>query len=297
MGAPKLDPHLAEVLEDLARNGPPDGIFKRLTPRAQGGTHGTPRETLSIAQAGLGNMERQLLRFHREELALVLRRAFLSSFYATRTQPLYMVKPLLSREELEGDARSAVDRASPDCFTYRSNHFLRLLLRGEPVTSPKEQLSMLVASLRLDDHPHGRLYCAQVHMSLGETGEVRSIAWPMLTKGTWATRAAANSYWREAANTDGDLAGADAHTLTAVRHALAADDWNLAAHDAAGLLLRCFAGETTIGLSSITSELPQDLPLSAFLKSMTRQAVAAGQVSLGTQERLLDWLSTTQHEG
>jgi hypothetical protein len=297
MGAPKLDPHLREVLEDLVRTGPSDGFFTKMQPERIGGIFRAPDEPVSIARAGFSSLERHLVRFHREELALILRKAFLTSFYSVNPEPVYMIKALPDHVDLERDAQDAMNRAHPGCFSYRSGHFLRQILRGEAVTSADEQFSMLVASLRLEDHPHGRLYCAQVHMHAGSTDDVRSIVGPMLRSGCASTLSAAHSYWREAANTDGDFAEADAHTIKAVQLALDAGDPHLAGHDAAGLLLRYFMNETSLNLNSIVRELPHDLPLAEFLTTITEQARFAGQLKPETMDRVHDWLTGTHYEG
>jgi len=184
MSAILIEPELRQVLEDVVRQSPDSSIFKSFTPTRFNKTFDLPDQTISIAQAGLGTAERELVRVHRDKLAWVLREAFLVNFYAGDgadwvTAPAH----LPNNDELRAKATRIQNSASSAAYRYRTGHYLRRVTRGEPIAHPDDQSSLLLASLRLCDHPTGRVGLANLAMKRMDLRGVQSIVRNLLDRG------------------------------------------------------------------------------------------------------------------
>jgi len=285
MGAPKLDPHLREVLEDLVRTGPADGYFAKLQPEQIGGVFRAPDEPVSIARAGFSSLERHLVRFHREELALVLRKSFLTSFFAVHPKPagdFHLDPP----RTLAARAEEAANHVCPEAYTYRSSHFLRRILQGEPITNPAEQISMLVASMRLEDHAHARHYYAMCLLRDEQFESVKQCIRPLISHSAPESTVAAYGLWRETLVAAGNMQAAQetctktihlarkwdidtiGSTETVALHMLAALDGNDGALDRAAH----FATPNADELSAFGSLLEENLRLGHIQPENARRA-------------------------
>ena len=292
MGAPKLDPHLREVLQDLVESGPADGFFAKMQPEHIGGVFRAPDEPVSIARAGFSSLERHLVRFHREELALVLRKAFLTSFYTVNPKPVCQGE-LPDPTELVRASREAMQRATPGTFTYRSSHFLRRILRGEAITSSDDQISMLVASMRLEDHAHARHYYAMCFRSKRDFETVRTSIAPLLDSANPLAAVPALGLWRECLESMGNLGGAQETSLQA---ALLASQNGL--DELADVERSFLCGSALLGLGPISfDELPSRVRVArheqASASGIVRRLATRTHIKSTRLQRALEQLKVT----
>ena len=173
---PTIDPHLDEVLHDIARD-PRARMFVTSPRQLLHGLSGTiPR--LSPRQPGLTSAERELLTVHREEVAELLYRSALRRIYDAPEPAVHMNRwidtdrkvKLLTEDEVSTRARVAlVGRVQGEAWSWATSVLREHLVQS---TSPRPSATNLaLASLRLIPKPTTRI-CAGI--ALLEDGELYS---------------------------------------------------------------------------------------------------------------------------
>ena len=171
--ATPIDPALREVLEDVAKQAKPGSLFRGLGPDRIGGAFTLPDQQVSVATAGLTVAERELVRSHREELASVLRGAFLRSHFNPQGHlaPVRIDFEPESYQSLASRARRLIGADAEVAYRHRTGHYLLRVTREESVDQFDDQASLLVASLRLQDKWSARHYYAMLQYRHGHFKE------------------------------------------------------------------------------------------------------------------------------
>lgn len=150
-----IDPRIEEILRDVTVQ--PSGTSLLRVPSAEIGRRLSGRAwTVEERSRLLTNAERELVRMHREEVALLLRRAALAGVLAEfdgRVLPLDPADPGPDREQVARKARSLHDAA---CLPQDAWRGLELLRRAAG-PGPRE---LALASLRLAPSDEARIYLA-----------------------------------------------------------------------------------------------------------------------------------------
>ena len=180
--ATPIDPALREVLEDVAKQAKPGSLFRGLGPDRIGGAFTLPDQQVSVATAGLTVAERELVRSHREELASVLRGAFLHSVSKERRG----LNPVRTLEESDGvsqlgrkAARLGIQVDSMG-LPYRVQHYLDRIVDGCVIEGEDDQASLLVASMRLSSIWVGRHFFALSRYVYGRYQEALTHTEPLV---------------------------------------------------------------------------------------------------------------------
>ena len=243
MSSITLDPDLRQALEDVAKKSPTGGIFAGLGAGDIKGSFPLPDQSISVAKSGLSSAERHILQVHRGELAWVLEEAFLVNYLPTfegnidvECETPEFQTNLPSLEELGGEARKRQELAPPEAFRYRTGLFISKITRAEPIPSHKEQLSLLVAAMRLRDSSFARYYYAQSSLKSGALELATRSASRLLTSGEAGMGAYAHTLYREKLQLQGRFHESVPHAVLAVDLALKTGNEWLALAEAALLL-------------------------------------------------------------
>lgn len=162
-----LDPDLEGVLHDLAKRGSstllavrPDQIARSL----YGGW-----EALSAGSPGLNSVERHLLEVHRDEMAWLLREAYVRGFYADeeRAWQVRYGGTLAPTTDLEDalDGLDAVSHRDPDAA-----RCVQLIRGGAP------GLALLEASMRFESADNTLVFMANDHVAHGKMRVAEAVA-------------------------------------------------------------------------------------------------------------------------
>lgn len=163
--APTLDPHLEEVLADIARD-PKARLFMVDPRRLVTGLRSMSRQ-VSIAQAGLRPAERELLRVHREEVAWLLIEEVRRMREVGQRSAAVDPRPTMASERV-------ADLAGTFLRTDRSIGGARIALdrllesSGSTSADPTARLALLDAAVQLVDQPSVRAHRLIELVDVGE---------------------------------------------------------------------------------------------------------------------------------
>jgi len=243
MSSLTLDPDLRQALEDVAKKSPTGGIFAGLGAGDIKASFPLPDQSISVAKSGLSSAERHILQVHRGELAWVLEEAFLVNYLPTfegnvdvECETPEFQASLPSLEQLSSETRRLQELATPEAFRYRTGLFISKITRAEPIPNHKEQLSLLVAAMRLRDSSFARYYYAQSSLKAGALEVAARSASKLLTSGEARMGAYAHTLYREKLQLQGRFYESVPHGILAADLALKTGNEWLALTEAALLL-------------------------------------------------------------